>query len=80
MKPYVYLVAAITISLTLHAPSAVSAELRFGSIEIQWLDGFKPKSGDGPIAMAGPQGEELLVSVFRISAASSPEEDAKRVH
>ena len=78
MRPFRNHTALVAVALSFVAPLLPAAQLQFGPITIEWLDGFSTRSGSGPIAMSGPHGEELLISTFRSATGVSPEEAARR--
>jgi len=44
---------------------AVSAEIRFGSLQVDWPEGFSAPSAAPPFELTGPAGEKVLVTVMR---------------
>ena len=54
---------------------AHAAEIRFGSLSLDWPAGYTLKSTQSPFELAGPNGSKVLVTVLRpaASATGSPE-------
>lgn len=71
--------ASLIASLAVFALQAQAAEIRFGSLSLDWPAGYTVKSTKPPFELAGPQGATVLVTVLRPgpSATGSPEALAK---
>lgn len=55
---------------------ALSAEVQFGSLVLQWPDGFAPTSTKPPFQLTGPNGETVLVTTMRQRNEPPPPGDA----
>jgi len=65
--------------LALAAGLAQAAEIRLGSLSLDWPAGYTLKSTQSPFELTGPQGRKVLVTVLRPgpSAQTGPEGRAK---
>lgn len=62
-------------ALALSASAAQAAEIRLGSLSLDWPAGYTLKSAQAPFELAGPGGAKVLVTVLRPGpqATASPE-------
>jgi hypothetical protein len=65
--------------LALAAGLAQAAEIRLGSLSLDWPAGYALKSTQSPFELTGPSGAKVLVTVMRLgpSASNAPEARAK---
>jgi uncharacterized protein YtpQ (UPF0354 family) len=72
-------IAMLLASLALTTSPVEAAEIRFGSLSLDWPAGYTVKSTQPPFELAGPQGAKVLVTVLRPgpSATGSAEGLAK---
>ncbi|WP_284620783.1 hypothetical protein [Aquabacterium humicola] len=67
--------------LTFSCACVVAVEVRFGSLQLDWPEGFTPSSSKPPFEMNGPSGEKVLVTVMRsgkeVTAESAPAEQER---
>lgn len=66
-------------ALLMWAGLAQAAEIRFGSLSLDWPAGYTLKSTQSPFELSGPGGSKVLVTVMRPAAAAlgSPETQAR---
>lgn len=67
---------AIAFAFALNASQAGAAEIRLGSLSLDWPAGYTLKSARGPFELVGPQGSQVLVTVLRPGPAASGSPEA----
>ena len=69
-----YAIAALLYALLCSSASAI--EVRFGSAQLDWPDGYKVTSTQSPFELTGPSGEKVLVTIMRPGKEPTPESAA----
>jgi len=64
-------IVAVLLCLAAHAES-----VRFGSLSLEWPDGFTVKSTQVPFELSGPGGQTVLVTIMRLGKAANAEAEA----
>ena len=68
MKPLLLLAA-----LLLYCAASLAEPVRFGSLSLQWPEGFTVKSTQVPFELEGPNNQKVLVTIMRLGKAANPE-------
>ena len=72
-----------TVALVLLPRLSCAVEAQFGSLQLDWPEGFTVRSTKPPFELAGPNGEKVLITVMRsktdTTGEARPDEQAKMV-
>ena len=71
--------AALAVALSVLTTSMLAEPVRFGSLSLEWPDGYSVKSTQVPFELAGPTGEKVLVTIMRFGKEASEPVDLEKM-
>ena len=72
-------IIATIILLLLNSVSYAEQTLKFGSLSLQWPDGWRSEESNGEQRLLGPNGEKVIVTVSSLRPAVAEDEAVKAI-